>query len=362
MKSSYLKFLFYLLVISCGLSNNISSMFNNIADVEEEKYSISEVNNQLNKLLLENDNSNKTSDIESESSDDIEFPEYNPNWGKAPINKELSLEDKLLKLKSIRKQIPEWEKEATSIYIKPKCDYYYGGDGDFDLEEKIYKYLKAEEDQEVEVMAILGDTGSGKSTFLRRLELQLWDKYKNDEDLIPLWINLPALTHFKEFAVEETLLRYGFIKDEIEKLQENHKFILLVDSYDECFELYNVVEKNELEDWADKILITSRAHHFNRVEGKASQYLAPLKETGAPDTSKFNMLFISSYKSKDRSNYIKEYLKNNNSPWDKSRYEKEIENLEELKKLIKTPLLTKMIIKTSTKTKNKKTYRHKCGL
>ena len=354
MKSSLLKGILSLLVISCNLNNNKSSMFNNIADVEEEKYPTFEINNQSNKPIKNINDFNKDSDNESESSDDIEFPEYNLNWGIPSIDKKLSLKKKISELKSIRKKIPEWEREANKIYINPRSDYYYGGDGDFDLEEKINNYLENKEDEEVKVMAILGDTGSGKSTFLRRLELQLWDKYKSNKDLIPLWINLPALTHFKEFAVEETLLRYGFIKYEIEKLQENHKFILLVDSYDECFELFNVINKNDLEDWADKIFITSRAHHFNRVEGKVSRYLAPLKETGAPDKSKFNMLFISSYKSKDRSNYIEEYLKNNNSDWDKDRYEKEIENIKELKKLMRTPLLSKMIISNLPKLKTKK--------
>ena len=63
---------------------------------------------------------------------------------------------------------------------------------------------------------------------------------------IPLYIPLVNLTNPKLRAIEETLENIGFSKEQITSLKKSHKFIFILDGYDEVYEFINLHLTNKL--------------------------------------------------------------------------------------------------------------------
>ena len=71
-----------------------------------------------------------------------------------------------------------------------------------------------------QVMLLLGDSGSGKSVFSRRLEQELWKQYDNSNDPIPLLISLPTIDTPERDLVYKHLCSEGFGDSHIKDLQQ----------------------------------------------------------------------------------------------------------------------------------------------
>lgn len=81
-------------------------------------------------------------------------------------------------------------------------------------------------------MLVLGDSGTGKSTFNRYLEHELWKEYKPGDRTL-LFINLPGLERPGREQVVEQLRTYDFTDDQIRELKKHRQLILISDGYDE---------------------------------------------------------------------------------------------------------------------------------
>ncbi|KAF9956198.1 hypothetical protein BGZ72_002950, partial [Mortierella alpina] len=99
----------------------------------------------------------------------------------------------------------------------------------FPLLERVLDFLASEQ----LVFLVLGDSGSGKSTFSRHLENHLWLKY-NKEERIPLHINLPTIYAPDRDLVTAQLLLHNFTNDQIREMKQCRKFVLICDGYDEA--------------------------------------------------------------------------------------------------------------------------------
>ncbi|KAG0350856.1 hypothetical protein BGX24_008008, partial [Mortierella sp. AD032] len=75
-------------------------------------------------------------------------------------------------------------------------------------------------------MLILGDSGSGKSTFNKHLELVLLQSYTRG-GRIPLFINLPAIDRPDKELITEQLRAYSFTESQIQELKQHRQFILI---------------------------------------------------------------------------------------------------------------------------------------
>ena len=99
-------------------------------------------------------------------------------------------------------QLLRLRKSRQSAYVPPlaKPDLKAKDDDLFSLMEKVQGFLASKR----QVMLVLGDFGSGKSTFNRHLEHYLWTDYKQG-DPIPLYINLPSIDRPQQDMITKQL-------------------------------------------------------------------------------------------------------------------------------------------------------------
>ncbi|KAG0374855.1 Transducin (beta)-like 1 X-linked receptor 1 [Mortierella sp. AD032] len=149
------------------------------------------------------------------------------------------------------------------VYIPPLARANLQAPDDYELfplMDKVQEFLASCS----EVMLILGDSGSGKSTFNRYLERKLWMDYKSGSP-IPLFINLPDIDQPELNIIDKQLRAHGFSDIKIQELKQHHRFILICDGYDESQLTTNLHTTNQLNrpgQWDVKLIITCRIQHL----------------------------------------------------------------------------------------------------
>ncbi|KAG0196703.1 hypothetical protein BGX33_001350 [Mortierella sp. NVP41] len=123
-------------------------------------------------------------------------------------------------------RIQRLKQSHQTVYISlfAKADLTAKDSNIFPLMEKVDQFLAGDR----EVMLILGDSGSGKSTFNRYLEHELWTNYKQGGP-IPLFINLPSIDHPDKDLIGKSLKLCDFNDDQIKELKQHHRFIIICD-------------------------------------------------------------------------------------------------------------------------------------
>ncbi|KAF9992451.1 hypothetical protein BGZ80_008546, partial [Entomortierella chlamydospora] len=86
------------------------------------------------------------------------------------------------------------------VYISPRAKATPRATDHFDLTVKVQEFLASDR----KVFLLLGDSGAGKSTFNRALEISLWDNYRMN-GRIPLFIHLPEIEKLERDLVAERL-------------------------------------------------------------------------------------------------------------------------------------------------------------
>ncbi|KAF8944453.1 hypothetical protein BGZ47_004198 [Haplosporangium gracile] len=94
----------------------------------------------------------------------------------------------------------------------------------FPLLKTVLEFLESKR----QVMLVLGDSGSGKSTFNRHLEHRLWTDYKQGGP-IPLFINLPAIDRPDQDLIAKQLKANNFSDDQIQEMKQHRQFFLICD-------------------------------------------------------------------------------------------------------------------------------------
>ncbi|KAG0373651.1 cofilin [Mortierella sp. AD032] len=153
---------------------------------------------------------------------------------------------------------------VQDMYIPPmaKANLKALDKDSFPLMSSVKDFLESER----QVMLILGDSGSGKSTFNRYLERDLWGSYNpdNEDEPIPLHINLATIDTPKQDLIAKQLSRmHNFPAPKIQELKESRRFILICDGYDETTTTSNLYVKNQLNEgvghWQAKMVISCRS-------------------------------------------------------------------------------------------------------
>ncbi|KAF9536788.1 hypothetical protein EC957_009724 [Mortierella hygrophila] len=153
--------------------------------------------------------------------------------------------------------------DTQTVYIPPqaKASLRARDDDLFPLMEKVQEFLASER----QVMLILGDSGSGKSTFNRHLEFNLWTDYKIGGP-IPLLINLPAIDRPDQDMIGKHLDMNNFSKVQIQEMKQHREFILICDGYDESLQTANLHKTNLLNQpgqWSAKMVICCRSQYLS---------------------------------------------------------------------------------------------------
>ncbi|KAG0197012.1 hypothetical protein BGX33_001026, partial [Mortierella sp. NVP41] len=110
------------------------------------------------------------------------------------------------------------------------------------LMETVFAFLGSKR----QVMLLLGDPGSSKSTFVKQLERELWTRYNGDNDPIPLLINLQDVKNAASDILSQVLELKYFSKEQRGFLKKhNRPFILICDGYDEAQVSANIYNTND---------------------------------------------------------------------------------------------------------------------
>jgi len=133
---------------------------------------------------------------------------------------------------------------GNGVYIAPQAkSSLQATDGTrFPLMEKVKEFL----DSDQKVFLLMGGSGSGKSTFNKELEYELWQTYKNKTGRIPLHINLPAIDKPEHDMIAKQLRRAEFTEPQIREMKHYRNFILICDGYDESQQMHNLYMSNRL--------------------------------------------------------------------------------------------------------------------
>ncbi|KAG0303296.1 WD_REPEATS_REGION domain-containing protein [Dissophora globulifera] len=246
------------------------------------------------------------------------------------------------RLQEFQRQRLEDRGQEVYIPLEAKASRQAPDDAPFSLMENFKDFLNCDQ----EVLLILGDSRTGKSTFNRELEWELWDAYDKDKARIPILVWLPAIDEPEKDIIAQRLRASDFNEDEIRELKDHYKFVLICDGYDESqltYNLYNTNKLNTAGQWQAKMVISCRSeylgHDYRRhfQPGDYNDWMggALLREAViAP----FTRSKIQGYVKK----YVEKYTSMNEISWKVENYLSVIEGVPGFQELVSNPLLLKL--------------------
>ncbi len=252
------------------------------------------------------------------------------------VNKDQEIEALRVKYAEELEEVDE-VKDALAMYVAPQCKLSAAATEQFDLESKVDEFLVSEK----KVLLLLGEAGSGKSTFNRYLARRLWEEYKKTEHSkdrpIPLFIPLSTLKDPSENLISEYLTEQGLSKAQIEVLRKAKKFIFILDGYDEIAQRSRAFyTNNKLEKWQAKVIISSRPEYLGE------RYQSKFHPVGKP--SSLEEYRLAPFSDESVKHYIDKYVSYSNPGWGVEAYEKVFKEVAELKELARTPFMLKIAL------------------
>ncbi|KAF9095856.1 Transducin (beta)-like 1 X-linked receptor 1 [Mortierella sp. AD031] len=244
------------------------------------------------------------------------------------------------------------EEGRQPIYIAPQAKANLNAKDDdlFSLMENVKEFLESRR----QVMLILGDSGSGKSTFNRHLEHDLWSHYEKGGP-IPLFINLPSIDRPDLDMVDNQLKHYNFREAQIQELKQHREFILICDGYDENQQMANLHRTNNLNQsgqWSTKTVISCRIQYLG------PSYLHRFKpqpndrySSVSPDL--LQEAVIAPFSINQIENYVKQHIQDPTTQvifgkqriWSAKEYMGKLGAIPNLMDLIKNPFLLSLSLK-----------------
>ena len=250
----------------------------------------------------------------------------------------VSLEQKIEQLKTQTLENEEVLKELASYIpvLGSRC-LFNPKEQTFDLDQALNEFLKSNQ----KVFLLLGDSGGGKSTYLRYLENRLWKEWDTSKP-IPLFISLPALKlPFKE-AVSEALKERGFTEQDQKELKTKHAFLFLMDGYDELKQKKNLYVANQLNQWKGQTIITCRTQYLSGEQSSYQSYFAPPMDN-VISTVSMSEASMSPFTQDQIENYCRKFIELNKIPRTWEQYKVDIASVPDLAEMIVTPFLLRII-------------------
>ncbi|KAF9118744.1 hypothetical protein BGW39_000914 [Mortierella sp. 14UC] len=240
------------------------------------------------------------------------------------------------------------------VYVNPKAKAtLLSGDADlFSLEDNVREFLCSKR----EVMLILGDSGSGKSTFSRYLEQELWKQYK-EGGAIPLFITLPSIANPQENMIAKQLEIYEFTEEQVRELRQSRRdFILICDGYDESQRGVNLHYTNMLNQdgqWRAKMIVSCRSQHVKSgyqewFKPQRDRYLSVLK--AGPDL--LQEAVIAPFSRAQIKSYVDQYVQSDDDhftsskplDWTTDDYMDSLAGIRDLMALVSNPFLLSLAL------------------
>ncbi|KAG0291715.1 WD_REPEATS_REGION domain-containing protein [Linnemannia gamsii] len=230
------------------------------------------------------------------------------------------------------------EEAQLQIYISPmaKANLRAPDDELFPLMENVQEFLASDR----QVMLILGDLGSGKSTFSRRLEHLLCTEYKRGGP-IPLFINLAAIDNPQHDMVSKQLQFHNFNDDQILELKLHRQLVLICDGYDESQLMVNLHRTNSLNQpgqWNTKMIISCRTQYLGQSYLDRFRPQLTDRYKLAPQ-SVFQEAVIAPFSKEQIQSYIDKYVPLEPSPLCKHNYMYMLNTIPTLMDMVRNPFL-----------------------
>ncbi|KAF9090389.1 hypothetical protein BGX23_005996 [Mortierella sp. AD031] len=249
-------------------------------------------------------------------------------------------------------QVLRLKQSHQTVYIPPsaKPDLTAKDSDIFPLMEKVDQFLAGNR----EVMLILGDSGSGKSTFNRYLEHRLWTAYKQGGP-IPLFINLPSIDQPDKDLIGKSLKLYDFNDDQIKELKQHRRLIIICDGYDESQLLVNLHKTNLLNQpgqWNTKMVITCRTQFLGPNYKDRFQPMLSDRYTSGPQEL-FQEVVIAPFSKDQVKKYVEQYAQDpqtallfkDRTAWSSSEYMDKLAEIPNLMDLVRNPFLLTLSLK-----------------
>ncbi|KAG0203958.1 WD_REPEATS_REGION domain-containing protein, partial [Mortierella sp. GBA43] len=238
-------------------------------------------------------------------------------------------------LRIVRKQ--RTKGRVNTVYIQPqaKPSIHAAEDARFSLMNKMTEFLGSDQ----KVFLLLGDSGSGKSTFTHELELQLWKSYVKMTGRIPLYINLPTIDKPEHDMIAKQLRKCEFTEPQIREMKHHRKLILICDGYDESQQTRNLYVSNQISqpgEWDAQMVISCRTEYLGADYRDRFQ---PTDRNHQPDSSLYQEAVITPFSLNQVHSYIDQYVSLNQPLWRADDYKKALDLIPSLKELVRNPFL-----------------------
>ncbi|KAF9547812.1 hypothetical protein EC957_007758 [Mortierella hygrophila] len=239
-------------------------------------------------------------------------------------------------------------RSGQAVYIPPqaKANLKASDNDTFPLMASVKDFLASER----QVMLVLGDSGSGKSTFNKHLERDLWSSYVEHHDLdekepIPLFINLATIDDPERDLIAKQLRFHNFSESKIQELKESRRFNLICDGYDETKWTSNLYVKNQLNagrgHWKAKMVISCRSAKLGHQY--KTQFMPLPSNTNRGQTADlFQEAVIAPFTPDQINGYIDQYIliEHFNRPqWKAQEYNDMLHWIPSLKDMVRNPFL-----------------------
>jgi hypothetical protein len=224
---------------------------------------------------------------------------------------------------------------VVNVPPQAKASLQSADDTRFQLMERVKEFLISDQ----KVFLLLGDSGAGKSTFSRQLEMDLWQSYKAKTGSIPLHINLPAIDKPEHDMIAKQLRRAEFTEQQIREMKHYRKFILICDGYDESQQTHNLYMSNRLNqpgEWDAQMVISCRSEYLGIDYRERFQ---PVDRNQQSDSSLFQEAVIASFSIHEVHAYIRQYVSIHQPLWQIEDYKQALELIPTLKDLVTNPFL-----------------------
>ncbi|KAG0013694.1 hypothetical protein BGZ80_010914, partial [Entomortierella chlamydospora] len=226
------------------------------------------------------------------------------------------------------------------VYISPRAKASARSKEDFDLTSKVHEFL----DSDKKVFLILGDSGAGKSTFNRALEISLWDKYDGKDKRIPLFIHLPAIKDQERDMMAERLRKANFTEIQILELKLHREFIVICDGYDESQQTHNLYMSNELNQpggWRAQMVISCRTEYTG---ADYKDCFEPVDRNSGGNIDLYEEAIIKPFNASQIQDYIDQYISLRKPSWESKDYQEALKQVPNLQDLVRNPFLLKLAL------------------
>ncbi len=236
---------------------------------------------------------------------------------------------------------------SLRYYIPLNCgETIFSRDSDIDLQNETNRFFRKDSPS----LLLLGDSGSGKSTFCTYLSLKLIDDYQKDNNApLPVLIRLGGAVKAAENdkIIEAEFERLGLSSQDIVTLKKDKELVLILDGYDELGSKKNIFSTNRLGEWKAKVIITCRTQYLDKEKNYQKLFAIKNPATNIPDPKSYKTLYIVPFSDRKVDEYLEQFSPSEESEWkDCKMYKQKITSLYNLKELSSNPLLLFIITQT----------------